>query len=108
MGKLQCECTYCGHVWVESYNHYNLEWIKKDMRCPRCKDKRLKFREEANRDVFGYNVKDGIGTGEPRMHRLSAFHERELHEHDRGRVLEAGGGRPTVPPGDDADLLQWI
>lgn len=55
--RLQCECTYCGHRWLELYSPYNLEYYKKDAKCPKCKDKNLRFKEEAHSDVFGYNYK---------------------------------------------------
>lgn len=56
--KLQCECTYCGHKWIEHCSPYNVEYYKRDASCKKCRDQNLKFKEEQSGDIFGYHPKE--------------------------------------------------
>ena len=60
MSRINCTCFYCNHIWEEDiYTQY----MKDNVRCPKCKDKNIKFAQisEESKDVFGYNKgkKDG-------------------------------------------------
>ncbi len=51
--KYQCECTYCGHIWIEQF------WMDPtgvEVPCVKCDDKHCRLRSVETQDVFGYNV----------------------------------------------------
>lgn len=49
--KIELECLYCGHKWIETA--YNVRYLA-DKRCPICNDRNLKHRDTSQQSIDYY------------------------------------------------------